>query len=213
MQKLRTLTDASDFLDTEFAWRLREIADIKSSVFSTKGPRQVTLIRAGVALLYAHWEGFIKIAAEVYVNYVSNRGLRYDQLQACFVARGLKGHLQKVVETKKGARLVEAIEFLQQELSNRASIPFRGVVDTESNLSSKVFADIIVSIGLTPGPYETKYNLIDASLLDRRNRIAHGEPLDVTATDYSALSDEVVGLMRAFKTDVENALVLKSYQR
>jgi MAE_28990/MAE_18760-like HEPN len=59
-QKLRTLSLLQDYLDGELAWRIKELADMKYSVKKAESDRKRTVIRASLALLYAHWEGFIK---------------------------------------------------------------------------------------------------------------------------------------------------------
>ena len=40
-------------------------------------------------------------------------------------------------------------------------------------------------------PYETKFNLIDNSLVDRRNKVAHGEFLEIGGQDFGKLIDEI----------------------
>jgi hypothetical protein len=54
-------------------------------------------------------------------------------------------------------------------------------------------------------PYETKKQLIDSSLVDRRNHIAHGDTLDIGVADYVLLHDEVMGLLEEFRNQVQNA--------
>ena len=87
-----------------------------------------------------------------------------------------------------------------------------GAIRTESNLSSTVFENIAMSIGVAFAPYAPFANLIDKSLLDRRNRIAHGEYLEVDEAGYSALADEVIKLLRMYKTDIENLASTGAYR-
>ena len=63
-------------------------------------------------------------------------------------------------------------------------------------------------MGIDAKPYETKFNLIDSSLLKRRNCIAHGEYLELELNSYRLLADEVLALMRQLKTDIENSSCL-----
>jgi len=86
-------------------------------------------------------------------------------------------------------------------------------IDTESNLTSKVFGNIAASLGISVDSYETKFNLIDESLVARRNKVAHGEFLDLGGREFGELVDEILLLMRGYKTDLENAATLKSYKR
>ncbi len=61
----------------------KELIDIKLLIHSTKNP---TLCRAGIALLSAHFEGFIKQAANYYIIYVASQNLRLSDVQTNFVA-------------------------------------------------------------------------------------------------------------------------------
>lgn len=211
MTRIRTQTDLLDLLDRDFSWRIREISDVKTSVRSIPSMRASTFLRAGVALLYAHWEGFIKTSSEFYLTFVGSQRLRYEELKTCFIVFGLKKELDFIAASKKHAKNVRAVEFIQGELGKRADLTYKGAINTKANLNSSVFETIATSIGIDPAPYETRYNLIDESLLSRRNRIAHGEFLDIDANEYATLSDEIVILMRSYKSDIENSLALKSY--
>jgi hypothetical protein len=92
MTKIRTLVELQEVLDTEMGWRIKEISDFK---FATKRSQATspTFTRAGVGLVYAHWEGFIKVASEAYLNFVGNQGHIYRDLKTCFAVFGLKRHL------------------------------------------------------------------------------------------------------------------------
>ena len=123
--KIRTSNQLQDVLDEEFAWRLKEIHDIRAAARGAGSATQKTFVRAGVALLYAHWEGFVKASAEAYVNYLSCKGLRYGQLRSCFIALGLKGQLTKVVSSGQSITAVSAIDFILTELDKPATLPLR----------------------------------------------------------------------------------------
>jgi MAE_28990/MAE_18760-like HEPN len=62
------------------------------------------------------------------------------------------------------------------------------------------------------GFYLLRHNHLDESLLKRRNKIAHGEFLDVTAEEWRELADEIIMMLRHFKTDLENAASLEIYK-
>lgn len=210
--KIRTLSAFQDAMDHEFAWRLKEIASLKSSVRQSGTLAAPTVIRAGLALLYAHWEGFVKAAALTYLEFVASRGLLYKELQSCFVVLGMKGELHTLEKTRKVDGLIAAYEFVTSRRDQKAALVLANAVDTESNLSSAVFENIVHSIGIDVSAYEARFNLIDESLLKRRNKIAHGEYLDVTADDWRDLADEIILMLRHFKTDLENAASLGSYK-
>lgn len=210
--KVRTLNELQTALDQEMAWRIKEIGVFKVGAGSN-GFHRKPYIRAGVALLYAHWEGFIKNSSEIYLSYVESRALPYRELKSCFVVFGLKGKINTLVESRKSLPNIEAVDFIFSKLGETAKLQFSSAVSTESNLTSKVFSNIAASINIDTSPYETKFHLIDSSLVDRRNKVAHGEFLDVAGDDFSRLVDDVLGLMRQYKTDIENAASLEGYKR
>jgi len=212
MAAVRTLLHLQDAMDHELAWRIKEIGTFR--VESAKGgQRSNAFTRAGVALLYAHWEGFVKRAAELYLEYVSNRGLKYEDLTTCFVIFGLKGKLNTLVSSRKSIPNIQAMDFIRGSLSDLATLKMAGAVNTESNLSSSVFENIANSIGISVVPYETKFNLIDSSLVDRRNKIAHGEFIDLKSSDFGLLVEEILDLIRLFKNDLINAAATEAYKK
>jgi hypothetical protein len=210
--KLRTASQLQNALDAEIAWRIKEIADLKLAVKKNVGLSEQTIIRAGVALIYAHWEGFIKAAATSYINFVDNQGKTYGELQTCFSVLGIRRHLNEMTSSKKSSIQIAAVELIRDALATPSKLQtFK--VNTQSNLKSEVFANIALSIGIRLQPYETRFNLIDESLLSRRNKIAHGEPLNLDADSWRDLADQVIGLMREFKTDLENAATTSAFSK
>lgn len=210
--KIQTLGQLQDYLDHDFSWRLKEIADLKVAVRSTTSPRQSTIIRAGVPLLYAHWEGFVKNAADAYINFVSCRRLTFAELSDNFVVLGAKKHLHNIAITRKAQLNLEAINFFRTRMNTKADIKIGSAIDTESNLSSTVFENIALTIGIDHSRYKARYNFIDSSLLKRRNNIAHGEYLELDSKAYRSIADDVILLLRWVKTDIENSASSNRFQ-
>jgi hypothetical protein len=211
--RLKTLNDFQDHIDRDFGWRVREIAAIKAAANSASGLAQDVAIRAGIPLLYAHWEGYVKFAAETYVRYVGAQRLPYSALADEFIVFGAKGHLHHLGEAKKAAVNVAAVGFFTRHLADTASLSWKNAINTESNLSSTVYANILLSIGLNFKPYEARSNLIDISLLKRRNSIAHGEQLDLEAKSFGDLVTEVLDILNQFKADLEDAATEARFKR
>lgn len=212
MRDIRTLNQLQAALDKELGWRIKEIGAFQ--VASKSSNQQAKhFVRAGVALVYAHWEGFIKSSSEMYLSYVGNRSLTYRDLKSCFALFGLKSKLSTLSESRKSIANISAFEFILERIDEEANMNLSSAINTESNLTSKVFENIAASLDIDPTAYDTKFNLIDESLVKRRNQIAHGEYLDISGKDFSELSKDVIGLMRLYKTDLENAASLESYRR
>lgn len=210
--KIQTVGILQDILDRELSWRIKEIAELKTAVRTSKQPWQKTIIRAGVPLLYAHWEGFVKRACEAYVTFVSCQRLTFDELKSNFVVLGAKKHLQAISSSRKSKLNIHAVDFFRTKMNERADVKLQSAINTESNLSSNIFENIAISIGINHAQYESRYNFIDESLLKRRNNIAHGEYLELDSKSFQDLADNVLLLLRWVKTDIENSASTESYR-
>jgi HEPN superfamily protein len=91
--KVRSLSELTEYLDDELAWRKRELTTAKFAIARGRPHEQTMAIRGGICLLYAHWEGFVKKAAEAYLELVSRRGLRLAEVQPNIVAAALHGQI------------------------------------------------------------------------------------------------------------------------
>jgi len=212
MKTPRTPSEFSDFLDEEFAWRLKEIADIKSAIKGVELTSQKSIIRAGVPILYAHWEGFVKICSETLVNYIDRQGIILRRLRPCYIVFGVKKLISELQNSNNALNNIEVVNFFLNNLDSRADLSVSGELSTGSNLSSIVFERIATSIGVDAGRYETKYVLIDTSLVNRRNKIAHGDYLDLDSASFADLANEVIGLLRSFRIDIENIVTTESFK-
>ena len=212
MAKIRNLIQLQEALDSEMGWRVKEVAHFKLAA-KTQNLSSQTFVRAGVPLIYAHWEGFIKSASECYLNFVDNQGHIYSDLKTCFIVFGLKGKLALLRDSKQAKPNIQVLDFVLAEMDKPAKMRMSSAIDTESNLTSKVFANIAESLDISTAPYETKFHMIDESLVNRRNKVAHGEYLDLSASDFISLADDILQMMRNYKTDIENSATLQSYKR
>ncbi|MCX2780959.1 MAE_28990/MAE_18760 family HEPN-like nuclease [Microbulbifer thermotolerans] len=213
MSKIRTIERLQSLLDEELSWRIKEIATLKILVKRSDNIASSTAVRAAIPLLYGHWEGFIKSSATYYLQFINGQSLKYSDLTSCFVVFGVKKKLNDIEASMASETSIAAVEFLMNELNNTAKLKVDSAIRTEFNLSSKVFVNILKSIGFGVDRYEARFNLIDESLLKRRNYIAHGEYLDVEADGFRDLADEILCMLRWFKTDIENAASLGLFKK
>ena len=75
-----------------------------------------------------------------------------------------------------------------------------------------MFTDICLVCGVPPASFAAKSTFIDVVLLKRRNAIAHGEDTLVGLDDLDEITNETIGLMRAFGDELENRVVLQTYK-
>ena len=153
MSKLRTLNNLQDRLDHDIGWRIKELANLKLLVRGSDSLAKSTAIRAAICIAYAHWEGFIKESAENYVRFVANQRMRFEELSSCFVVFGAKKHLNELVDSRDAKVARSAVDFFRTKMADRADLSLSNLIRTDSNLSSKVFANILVSIGIEAVSY------------------------------------------------------------
>jgi hypothetical protein len=210
--KIRTTEQLIEAVAGEIAWRRRELTDLRFMVEGADGnrTRQAVVTRAAVALLYAHWEGFVKAAAEIYLQFVAMQRCRNSELTDSMLAIVLRSKFLAAERSKKITIHTTVVEFFRTQMQRQCSLPYKDV-STEANLSSTVFLEILHCLGLSPADYESKSHLIDSQLLAKRNHIAHGSALNVETKDYLTLHDEIVNLMSLFRNQIENAAVTRGY--
>lgn len=212
--KIRTLEKFVDALDTEMAWRKKELIEIKRLVDSRKGSHgESTFIRSGVAILYAHWEGFIKAAGTAYLNYVAMQRLKYEELSDNLIALCMKSQLNLAGHTNKATIYSEVAKFFLTRLSDQSTIPWESAIETKANLKSDVLREVVCTLGIDYKHYETKEKLLDEKLLKRRNEIAHGQYSSMDYTAFILLYDEMLNLLQLFRNQLDNAATTRAYKR
>lgn len=174
----------------------------------------MSAIRAAVPLLYAHWEGFIKRASSHYADYLSAQRLYFRDVQLSLSGLRAQAHVALLPDIKKRLFAAsEALEKIRNIENERVSINVASRIDRVGNLNHELLMQIAQFFGLPAASYEAYNGLIDDALLYHRNRIAHGEFLEVDAARYESMHRDVVALIERYKNDIENAATMKSFKR
>ncbi|MCU1291391.1 MAG: hypothetical protein JWP08_241 [Bryobacterales bacterium] len=190
--------DAFDiFLDNEQLWRSTEIEALRRHLQGSGDPAwSETLARAGITMLYAHWEGFVKQAAESYLAYISERirrnaiaiGTLSDHVRALIVYK-------RYTKPSEGERPIPRFlrvtkESLAEDPTAVVELSYHKLVETEANLNFAVFRSIGATIGLDTTKIDILVKSFDANIVAFRMTLAHGgriDPVEVEAFHrYSA---------------------------
>jgi hypothetical protein len=208
------MTPFQQQIEQDLAWREAEMASLKMLLASapTGSDRQRALLRACSAMLYAHYEGFCKFCWILMLDTIATEAhVRNDLVEALAkrsmisVFRNFRG------DTSDAAIWQFAGSEFQRELGQVAVFPDE--IDTESNLWPSVSQKINDSIGL-------QYPLLNAheaelrQLVGRRNKIAHGEKLEIAdIPQFQQFEHAAVLVMHELALGVAECLENKTYLR
>ncbi|WP_156764637.1 MAE_28990/MAE_18760 family HEPN-like nuclease [Mycobacterium sp. 1081908.1] len=210
--KIRTQEELFDRVSDDLIWRRRELVLFSSQVDKANSEFSRALLRGSVALLYAHWEGFIKNACHYYLCYLSSCTISFSQLIPEIAALSLRSKISQAVSAKKIAMRADLVRDIRDRAQDRATIPnSRDAVVTESNLSYAVLTEILTSVGCDAGRYAKYADLIDDQLVNSRNKIAHGENANIARTEWRELSSLILWMMDDIATQLVNGAVERSY--
>jgi hypothetical protein len=210
--KIRSKSQFIDILDEEISWRKKELTFLKNNV-KKNTPNYKTHLRSAIVLLYSHWEGFVKSSCEYFLVYVSGQKLMFSNLNNNLLALSLKYKLIEFESTNKSTIHCKFIEFINNDLEQRATIPTENIIKTNSNLNSHILKEILTNVGIDYSYFELKENLIDKILLKNRNSIAHGETLDIDDLNYQNLHREILTMMEQIKTELSNIVIQENFKK
>ncbi|WP_312364728.1 MAE_28990/MAE_18760 family HEPN-like nuclease [Sphingobacterium sp.] len=208
-REVTTILGLTNKLTDEFAWRRKELKVLKDKIPSTGGSLQAAMLRSSVPLLYAHWEGFVKVAMSCYLEHVSRKYVPNNVLTPKFLALSLQNKLGDFIETSFESK-AKIIELLFVDYSKKSNIPKKNIINTKSNLRFDVLKEILFLLDLEDSHIDGHKELIN-DLVDTRNHIAHGEYNSVDFKTYASIHDDVIALMEYLKTKIENNAVQKKY--
>jgi HEPN superfamily protein len=202
-------------IDDDLTWRQIELHDMRSAALGAAGTKRNALMRAGIAALYAHWEGFIKEAASRYADFVRQRKLTYNDLSLNYVALAVAMVRRQASALDEAERDRRIVDVLLNQRNTRACLPRSElIVVTKQNLNGKVLQSITANIGINYRPeYAAAEIPVINAFVELRNKIAHGENRDVDPAMFLRFFDNVPRLMELFRNEIDNAVDMKSYRR
>ncbi|MDR3458059.1 MAG: MAE_28990/MAE_18760 family HEPN-like nuclease [Verrucomicrobiae bacterium] len=211
--KIRTQENLLDVIDQDFAWRKKELATLRFVIKRAQSnPRFLTTaLRAGIALLYAHWEGFLKSSSENFLEFVSRQNLNNEDVAPNILALCTKRMMNDSLAGSKIDQAIAIVSFFRDDMSKPLSLPRRTAIPTESNLSSTVLCNISKAVGIDYSLFETKAFIIDERLLAKRNSIAHGQFFDLDLQEFEDTLNEMSQLLEVWRNEIENVCALRKY--
>jgi hypothetical protein len=207
-----TANELSDQLDREFNWRRVEMSSLKTLFKRAEHRHRDAIGRAAIVALYAHWEGFVREAVQLYLHHVSCRSLTLDQLPIGMMFAWHPSALAHAQNSGSNPILKVA---LVQELTNLRRWRARNQkpeIDTRANLALKVLEEIdclFGNLGLADGIDRV---WLDEKLVKKRNTIAHGRSSAVEFGEFTELLDQTTSWMQAITNKLVNAALQETYR-
>ena len=180
--KIRTESQLLDKISEDRVWRIRELSSLRSQCSRVDLPDNArnALRRSFVPMAYAHWEGFVKKSSHYYLEFIAMQGLLLGELSPPIMSLHLWAECAKTIARNKPFSLVDVCEFVLNRSGERVRIRYEKVMPSGANVDSRTLRDICSILGLPFGIFETKTLFIDATLVGRRNHIAHGELQEIS---------------------------------
>ncbi|GEK33117.1 MAE_28990/MAE_18760 family HEPN-like nuclease [Kurthia sibirica] len=213
-------------LDKDFTWRKKELTIARSNIDGSTGETLNFNLKVATTTLYSHWEGFIKTSSISYLDYLNKKKYILSDFKNCFKILHFTKNILEIKHSTKKSKFLELYETFSKENEEIFLVNTKGnhLINTQSNLNYEVLEEILLSLSLDITQFQTKDNLIDANLLNIRNKIAHGEyysyldttnyNLDMekqTKSNFLILYDDILTLMETFKDMIIDAALDESY--
>lgn len=213
----RTEADVEDRLDAELVWRRLEMLTLIREMTAAErqspgSPLSRALARSCVALIYAHWEGFVRESCQTYVDFLAKRRLKYGELSDALLQTALRSLAKRVTagDEDSGITLLDAVRRPQStwwSISRSTA-----TVNTKSNLRYATFCEILRSVGMSTDKFEIKRNFIDKALCDVRNEVAHGRELFPDPRRIETMHSEVIEMMETVRDMIIASIRSQDYR-
>ena len=212
MSKPYTENDLSYILDIDLIWRRKELSDMKAAIKSADLPSKPVLLRAIIAMSYAHWEGYVRTCANRYFEHLTLRKKPFADFERQIYVNSFLGRIDALhqgrVSVSARCKLVNDI---LDGANGRFSYLNPDLIDTRSNLNTDVIKDICLICGVDSSYFDQNRTFLDIQLLKRRNAIAHGQQEFIHVDEINDLVANVLALMGVFRNLLENKVYRKGY--
>lgn len=203
--KVRSLQELEAALDGDLAWRRKELSALTFSIAEMDGDDVASMLcRAGVALTYSHWEGYVRNGASSYLTYLDSLRLPLRDLLPCLIAAAKSADISRLGVSRRAEARTQLVQVILKP-DAVATFDADRLVGRRSSLDSEEMADLLALLGVGFPQFDTKRRLVDTSLVARRHSIAHGEFRSVETSDVVGLIAVVSELLSLYRDLLNDA--------
>lgn len=199
-------------LEQDLNWREAELGTLKvlAAAADPGSTRQISLLRALWALLYAHYEGFCKYAWDTYLDHLQAAGaIRADCVPA--IARF---SLAQQFRTLRGDLSADALwQFCTSRFQSMMAEPlaFDARLETQSNLWPDLCRKNLAAVSLPHVALDRQHTRLSA-LVTRRNEIAHGKRIVIQSVqEYQQYENAAFDVMYELAQSIVDCLDNRTY--
>lgn len=200
-------------LEKDLNWREIELAILKRHLqqASVGSVQEKALLRANLAMVYAHYEGFCKFALGIYVQALNKRKLKRKFLKWPIALHSLNDFfLELKAESRPDKffdKFFEEFEVKLEEIGNLDNIA------ETSNLWPDLLIGWLQRLDLPTKNISDQEQYLK-ELVNSRNKIAHGEILHIKDKEVFAKYANAANLaMHEVAIEIAESLEKKAYQR
>lgn len=214
-----SLERLQDRLDKDISWRKKEISALRASSANDQESRK-HIYRAGLVMLCAHWEGFLRCSLQFYLEHVFSHRLSIKDLAPEFVAIYYFQDVIKAASAKSPGTEQHHLRLAKRILEGndiKCTKP-SWKVETGANPSSIVTSALLIDLGLDKqlgldgAAWTTTKVFIDEQILKVRNQVAHGEGRLVNHDEFTEASERVVAMCDKLSSLIICAATKKTYR-
>ena len=214
---MKLVADFQNAIQRDLAWRKREISAIRSDAAKP----EITagyLFRFGQILICAHWEGFLKKSAQLYIEHIFLQDQILKEFLPNIVAIKFFETVMRTSSSKYAGsddhiRLAKLIlEAVDSKIDRPGWSP-----QTEGNPGSEVLERILKTIGVHPqlemdqAAWATTKVFINEHLVRDRHQIAHGEGTPISKIVFLERSERLLNLLDLLSAKILDAAQRRSY--
>jgi hypothetical protein len=200
-------------LTTDLRWREAEIAIMRKSLYGTAigSVQESAVLRACVAMVYAHYEGFCKFALNSYIDALEKIALKRKELSWPLAAYSM-AKLRKKVSQIGDTRL------FFDELVAKFNLSLEDVAEYDrppqiANLWPDLLIEWLSKLDLDRSSVSSHAAMLEL-LVNNRNKIAHGQKLLIAnRAEFDKYQHAATVAMHEVAVGIVQALDSKSYAR
>ncbi len=197
-------------ISQDLDWREAELGSLKLLLAreDMSDAQRTVLLRASWALLYAHYEGYMKTALTIFYDFARVKIGKCESLPLKTKIIALDSKLN-ILRSLPSEECLLAIENFQRDFL--LSPPTFPEVDTKSNLWPNVLKELLDSADLEVLKL-AEHSIKLRTLVSRRNNIAHGKREIIEELEYyRSFENAVYDLMYELAYRIDDRLKLSPY--